>query len=421
MSGTQQVNYLFLDLNSYFASVEQQENPALRGRPVAVVPTLTDHTCAIAASYEAKRLGVKTGTIIREARKMCPGLITVKARHDLYVDYHHAIMGEVERHLPIETVHSIDEVACRLIGQERKTEAALGIARAIKRGIAEAAGEHVKCSIGLSANSYLAKVATDLEKPDGLVALYLEELPERILHFPLTGLPWIGRNIERRLNRAGVRNMASLWALPPGRLREIWGSVMGQRFWYMLHGVQVPPIEIKKRTIGHSHVLAPDLRPNALAHLVARRLMMKAAARMRRAGYWAGAASLHLRFVAGSGWSGETAVPPTQDSFTLLRAVDRLWEGVVRAHGPQAVKQVGVVLSRLAREPDFAADLFCHMPFAEEKAHRRRISLSRALDHLNYRYGRDTIMVGPQPRIGVDYVGAKIAFTRIPAREEFRE
>ena len=86
------LKWLFVDLNSYFASVEQNENPSLRGKPVAVVPMPTEHTCAIAASYEAKAYGVKTGTIIRDARNMCPNLICVPARHDVYVRYHNRIL-----------------------------------------------------------------------------------------------------------------------------------------------------------------------------------------------------------------------------------------------------------------------------------------------------------------------------------------
>ena len=95
------LGWLYLDLNSYFASVEQQLDPRLRGRPVAVVPTDTDATCAIAASYEAKAFGVKTGTMIYKARQICPGLITVPARHDKYVEYHHKVMEQIDRFLPL--------------------------------------------------------------------------------------------------------------------------------------------------------------------------------------------------------------------------------------------------------------------------------------------------------------------------------
>jgi DNA polymerase-4 len=117
---TNGLHWLFFDLNSYFASVEQQENPALMGRPVAVVPMMTDSTCAIAASYEAKRYGIITGTKIYEAKQMCPDLVCVLARHDVYVDYHHRILEELENHIHISKVCSIDEAACRLIGAERE-------------------------------------------------------------------------------------------------------------------------------------------------------------------------------------------------------------------------------------------------------------------------------------------------------------
>ena len=111
---------LYVDMNSYFASVEQQSRPELRGRPVAVVPVETDSTSCIAASYEAKAFGVRTGTNVGEARRMCPGLVLVKGRPDLYVRTHHAVIEAIDRVLPVAGVHSIDEFSCRLLGAERE-------------------------------------------------------------------------------------------------------------------------------------------------------------------------------------------------------------------------------------------------------------------------------------------------------------
>ena len=105
---------LFVDFNSYFASVEQQEQPALRGRPMAVAPIMTDSTCCIAASYEAKRFGIKTGTNVGEARNRCPGLIVVEARPSLYVEYHHRLIAAVDSCVPVTQVRSIDEMSCAL-------------------------------------------------------------------------------------------------------------------------------------------------------------------------------------------------------------------------------------------------------------------------------------------------------------------
>src|SRR5271169_855596 len=115
---TLSLRWLYVDFNSYFASVEQQLRPELRGKPIAVVPVETDSTCAIAASYEAKAFGVKTGTPIYEAKRLCPALTCVLARHERYVEFHRRLIDEIERHIPVTAVCSIDEVACRLMDNE---------------------------------------------------------------------------------------------------------------------------------------------------------------------------------------------------------------------------------------------------------------------------------------------------------------
>jgi DNA polymerase-4 len=126
------LNWLFVDMNSFFASVEQDARPELRGLPVAIVPMMADTTCCLAASYEAKAFGVKTGTMVAEAKRMCPGLVLVEARHELYVEYHHRIVEAVESCLPVTAVLSVDEMACRLMGRERPLLAAMELGRKVK-------------------------------------------------------------------------------------------------------------------------------------------------------------------------------------------------------------------------------------------------------------------------------------------------
>ena len=161
---TKPLKYLFVEFNSYFASVEQQLNPYLRGKPVAVVPMMTVSTCAIAASYEAKAYGIKTGTMIYEAKKICPDLICVQANHRNYVEFHEKILEETDKYLPIEKVMSIDEYVCELQGKECKTENAIEIAESIKKGIEENIGECMKTSIGIAQNRFLAKTATEIPR-----------------------------------------------------------------------------------------------------------------------------------------------------------------------------------------------------------------------------------------------------------------
>src|SRR5277367_2997395 len=132
---TMALRALFVDFNSFFASVEQQEQPALRGRPMAVLPVMTDSTCCIAASYDAKRFGIKTGTNVGEARRLCPGLVVVEARPALYVEYPHTLVAAVDSCLPVTQVLSIDEMSCGRRGPWREPEKALRAAREIKERI----------------------------------------------------------------------------------------------------------------------------------------------------------------------------------------------------------------------------------------------------------------------------------------------
>lgn len=415
------VRWLFLDLDSYFASVEQQLDPTLRGRPVAVVPVMTDATCAIAASYEAKAFGVRTGMPIYEAKRLCPGLALVLARHDRYVQFHHRIVAEVENHVPVFQVHSIDEMACALIGRERETRYAVALARRIKDGIARNVGECLRCSIGLAPNRFLAKVATEIEKPDGLVTIEPHELPGKILDLGLRDFPGIGANMERRLRAAGVADVATLWAIGPRRARQIWGSVAGESFWYMLHGIEVPEGESTRRTVGHSHVLAPDLRRPEEARLVARRLAAKAASRLRRLGYRAAALDLGVRFPGGGRWIDTTRVSRTNDTFTFLAALDRLWRAMLAESRAARIKKVSVTLHNLAAVAAAAPDLFATLPDDDGARRRRREKLSAVMDSVNRRYGRDTVILGALPNPRANFSGTKVAFTRIPDPAEFYE
>src|SRR5580698_9505863 len=204
------LNWLFVDLNSYFASVEQQVRPELRGRPVGVVPMMADTTVCIAASYEAKAFGVRTGTVVADAKRMCPEIVLVEGRHEIYVDYHHRIVEAVESCLPVTAVMSIDEMACRLMGRERPVLAALELGRKVKARIQEQVGPFLRSSVGLATNRYLAKIASDMEKPDGLVALPLDILPEALRKLTLRDLPGIGARTEARLNEQGLRTMDDL-------------------------------------------------------------------------------------------------------------------------------------------------------------------------------------------------------------------
>jgi DNA polymerase-4 len=419
---SQDLRWLYVDFNSYFASVEQQLNPHLRGKPVAVVPVETDSTCAIAASYEAKAFGVKTGTPVYEAKKMCPGIICVLAQHSRYVEFHELLLDEIGRHIPVAKVCSIDEMACSLMRNERSPARASAIAQSIKAGISRNIGEHIKCSIGIAPSKYLAKVATDLEKPDGLTVLMPEDIPGKLLDLKLRDLPGIGRNIERRINNAGVYDMHGLLKLQPRHMRAIWGSLWGEKMWYYLRGFDLPDEETNRSTIGHSHVLAPEMRPSEQAYTIARRLTMKAAARLRRMEYHAEKFSLSARIEGGPRLGLEASCLPAQDSFIFLKLLEDLWRALLQETGKKRIKKVSVLIHGLIPDKDLnvQADLFTVAgPAAVAKKKNEKIS--KTIDQLNHKFGRNTILLGMTGTQEKAATGTKIAFTRIPDMAEFLE
>ena len=418
------LRWLFLDLNAYFASVEQQENPDLRGRPVIVAPGGVDTTVAIAASYEAKRYGISTGTPVWEAKTKCPDLVIVSPRHELYVDYHDRIVAEIERHIPITKVCSIDEVACRLLDNENSEAGVRALSARIKSGIRANVGDWLRCSIGIAPNRLLAKLASDMMKPDGLVILDAADLPQRLFALNLTDIAGIGAKMQARLAQAGVNDIEQLCARQPRSAGSAWGGVDGDRLWYALHGVDLPSKATQMRSIGHSHVLAPKARGAEPARLTARRLALKAAARVRRKGVSARLLLLHVRFEEGRAKARRSIrMPPTQDSFRIVAALDRLWDDLVRTtQGNLKLRMVGVTLTGFETMAGEQRSLFERLEPGHELARGLRTeALSHALDRINTRFGRNAVTLGPTTGGRIDRVGTSIAFGRIPEIAEFHE
>jgi DNA polymerase-4 len=279
------LRYLFLDLNAYFASVEQQERPELRGRPIAVAPVEAETTFVIAASYEAKAKGVKCGTIVREAREMCPGIEIVQARPQVYVRYHNRVLEAVGSVLPIEQVCSIDEMRFRLLGEEREPEAALNLGRRMKKAIWDQVGGCMGCSVGIAPNGFLAKLATEIEKPNGLVCLTERDLPGRLFDLKLTDFTGINRKMAARLNGAGLFTAKDLCHATKHDLHLAFGSIVGEKWWYLLRGFDLGGDTRPQQSLGHSHVLPPRLRNDQGCREVILRLLQKASARLRATGF----------------------------------------------------------------------------------------------------------------------------------------
>ncbi len=297
------LRYLFVDMNAYFASVEQHDEPRLRGRPVAVAPVMAETSSCIAASYEAKKFGVKTGTRVREARSLCPGIEIVHARPRRYVEVHHEIVSAIEQVIHVDRVMSIDEMLCRLMNREREPERAPEIALQVKASIRRRLGKSLTCSIGLGPNVMLAKVAADMQKPDGLTVLRKEELPGRLEGLKLQDFPGIGPRMGKRLHSQGILTVRQLCQLAERDMCQLWGSkVLGSQWFDALRGNDVPEVPTKKGSLGHSHVLPPELRNDADAWAVLQRMLYKAAMRLRHENLKACSVSVHIDYLGRDSW-----------------------------------------------------------------------------------------------------------------------
>jgi len=399
------LNALYVDFNSYFASVEQQLVPELRGKPVGVLAVMAETTCCIAASYEAKAFGIKTGTIVSEARKLCPDIIFVEARPPLYVEYHHKLIDIVESCTHVEKVLSIDEMVCKLTGSQQQPENALKLAARIKQAIVKNAGDYIKCSIGIAPNTYLAKVASNLQKPDGCVLIQPHELPQRLYGLNLRDLNGIGKQMEARLNRYRITTVEQLYAANRQQLQTAWGSVEGERMYDKLRGIEPYYVKNARSSLGHSHVLPPEQRNEVGVRAVLHRLLQKACMRMRSYDLLASRISVKIKFRNMPSWTMESAISPTDNTLQLINALEQFLQHYPETrHEPYAV---GVSFSGLVTAEEVARDLFQIEPLENEK------KLNKAIDTLNLKFGKNTIYFGGAHEAMKD-APMRIAFNHIP-------
>jgi DNA polymerase-4 len=407
---------LFVDFDSYFASVEQYDDPCLRGRPVGVVPVMADSTCCLAASYEAKAVGVKTGTGVREAREKCPEIRLVLARPARYIELHHQLMCAIEDCIPHAQPLSVDEVPCYLIGRERKRENAEAIARSIKQRLVDLGfSPAINCSIGIAPNRFLAKTASDMDKPNGLTVIEPCDLPHKLHTLELRDFCGIGPSMETRLHAAGIRTAEQLCAATREHLRAAWGSIEGERYWLQLRGFDVPDRKTTRGSIGHSHVLGPELRSYEGMRSVLFKLLAKAAMRLRHEEYLASGLAIRIRFVGSDRrFERDLQFASLDDTPTLLRLLgDKLQALQDAVHNgrwsPKRHPPLSVAVTLVGLEPNssMSAEL---MPERE-----RAKTMCAVLDRINLRYGNNAVYFGAmQDALAQGAAPMRIPFSTIP-------
>lgn len=403
---------LFIDCDGFFASVEQHLDPSLRGRPVGVAPVMAETTCCIASNYAAKAYGVKTGTSVRDARILCPGIAIVEAKPSEYLKIHQLVRDSVEDCIHVEKVLSIDEMWAWLPLNLRAPKTVEEIAMKIKATVREQIGDAVTVSIGAAPNKFLAKQASKMRKPDGFFLIEHRDLPQALYSQTLRDIHGVGKNMEARLHAAGIHTVEELCQVPMNVLQKAWGGVGGGRLWHLLQGVEIPETESVRKSIGHSHVLPPELRKPDSAWPILCKLLHKACERMRSHGLLADSLALSLAFPQGQSWGAEITVGHTDSTVRLMRLLAKLWHDRPDPRAP--LLKVAIVLGKLVETNNFTPSLFQTvaetMADQDEEKHRR---LDATIDKLRARYGRKVVFFGNVQEVREE-APMRIAFGYIP-------
>ncbi|HRQ90160.1 MAG TPA: DNA polymerase, partial [Bacteroidia bacterium] len=301
----------------------------------------------------------------------------------------------------------------------REPDFVTGLGRQIKSTVAERIGPSITVSVGAGPNRYLAKIASKMEKPDGLHIIEHRDLPTALHGLQLRDLTGIGRSMEDRLHTAGIRTVKDLCAAPKAVLRGVWGGVQGERMWHLLRGDDLPEAETVRRSLGHSHVLPPEERTPSRAWPVLCKLLHKACERLRSHGMLAGSLSVQLVRLGGPDWSQELRFGSTDSTLHLVSRMRELWKS--RPEPEAKLLQVGVVLGRLAERTNHTPDLFEETDNGagaggEEGKPGRHSRLDAAIDQLRARYGRGCVHYASAHEARGS-APMRIAFSHVPDTE----
>lgn len=246
------------DMDAFYASVEIRERPELRGKPVAVGGSPEGRGVIAAASYAAREFGVRSAMPTSTALKRCPALILLPGQMSLYASVSRQIQQIFARYTPLIEPLSLDEAFLDVTASESLFGPAVEIARRIKREVWEEL--RLVISVGIAPNKFLAKIASDLDKPDGFVVVPADDVPAFLAPLPVARIWGVGRVTEAALRRRGIATIADLRRQPEAVLRQQFGR-HGSQLWRLAHGIDTRPVvaEHSVKSISHEHTFAEDI------------------------------------------------------------------------------------------------------------------------------------------------------------------
>lgn len=392
---------MHIDLNSCFATVEQQARPLLRGKPVAIVNRRTDKTAIVTASYEAKAKGVKVGMKLREAKILCPDIVALESDPSKYRYVYHRLLDIMREYSAHVTMKSIDE---GVIDFHDSSQAIAGrdlveIGYEIKQRLKDEIGVWMRCNIGISTNRFLAKTAAGLHKPDGLDVITSHNIREVLRELKLTDLTGIAHRNEHRLNSVGIYTPLQFLDADPVTLRRaVFKSVVGEWWYKRLRGFEVDDVETQLGRVGRQYVLERfDLTHQEVVQRL-HHLCESVGSRLRTQGRAARGVYVYAKTLEKGYWHSSTlsTLPFFSDRAIYTQAL-QLFD-----RAPDGLKEIGVHVYELTGAGDAQLSLF-----ADEIVQERQVT--EAIDAINRRFGERTIHSADTLRTGI-YISTKIPF-----------
>ncbi len=372
---------LHIDMDAFFISVEQRDNPSLRGKPAAVCGSLS-RSVVTSATYEARPFGIRAGMSTQEAKRRCAQLILVEGNHSKYTETAARIFSILKKFTPLVEVASIDEAYLDITESLLLYNSPFHIAQSIKNQIREK--EQLTCSIGIAPNKLLAKLGSRLKKPDGLVMIKKEEVEEVLRDLLVSKLQGIGPKLTEALNSINIFTCGQLGKFPVSVLLKRFGAI-GERLHEMGLGLDDSPVvpfdeEEEAKSISHSVTLEEDTSDPNILRKVLLQLSEKVSKRMRREGFYGRRIAITVRYSDFFTFSKQKTLSKWMNSGNeIFKLASEIFESIPH---PKPIRLLGVGVSELKKE-GYQLDLF-------EKPHKKE-NLLKAMDRVNERFGDWTL------------------------------
>lgn len=395
--------FAHLDLNSCFASVEQQANPLLRFRPVAVTAYSSNSGCVLASSYEAKKKGVKTGMRFQQAKKLCPNLISLVSDPPKYRFVHNQIKNLLEKYCPSVTAKSIDEFVLDFTTFKDQRLNLQNLFLEIKAEIKKQVGDYLTVSVGLAPSSYLAKVASNLKKPDGLEEINFQNYLDVYSRLNLTDLTGISTKTATRLNLTGIQTVTDFYNADPRQLHLAFHSILSSHWYQRLRGFDAGLWDNSKtKSIGHTYTLPKASQNTTQTQAILAKLSEKVAIRLRQKSLSAKGIHLALRFQNGLSYGQHLSFSQAIfDSSDIFKLANQLFDTFPKL----PVRNLSLTCFKLNSTSSLQLSLF--------EPVERKLDLNHSLDKIKSRWGSFAIF--PASMIGTSQDAPDaIGFGNIP-------